>query len=395
MIKAVLLDLDDTLLGNPTQAFVQAYMAALNRFLCEWLGVEDTLKPVLAATHAVMASRDPLRTNEETFYAALDPLLPGRLDRFRAGAREFYRTAYPALQAGTQLRAVARPLVEMLAARGYSVAVATNPFFPRTAVEQRLAWAGLPVEEMPFALVTTLENMHFSKPHPDYYEEILARIGAAPGEAIMVGDDWNNDIVPAHRAGLHTYWITSGAAATPGPEAAPAGVGTLDDFFGCVQRGDWLDNLAPLPLTPAQIAPRLNGGLAALLGIVKEAGPDAWGAGGAPDEWSPAEIVCRLAETERAVYRPQLAWIAQGNNPFLAAAEPHTSNCSGDGWEAALAFARERQITLDFLAGLADDAWNYPATHHQWGAITLLEMADSIARHDRAHIQQLREALGI
>ena len=53
MTRAVLLDLDDTLLGNPTEAFLTAYMGALNRFLCGWLGVEDTLQPVLAATRAV------------------------------------------------------------------------------------------------------------------------------------------------------------------------------------------------------------------------------------------------------------------------------------------------------------------------------------------------------
>jgi len=393
MIRAVLLDLDDTLLGNPTEAFVSAYMDALNRYLCERLGVEDTLQPVLAATRAVMLSRDPLRTNEETFYAALAPLLPGHMDAFREGAAAFYEAVYPALRGGTHVRTGARALVEGLAARGYRVVVATNPFFPRVAVKQRLDWAGLPVGEMPFALVTTLENAHFSKPHPDYYEEILARIEVAPGEAIMVGDDWNNDIVPAHRAGLHTYWIAPRDAA-PGPEASPVGVGPLEDFAACVARVGWSDNLAPRPLEPAHIAPRLNGGLAALLGIAREIAPDAWTIRPAPGEWSPAEIVCHLAETERAVHRPRLVEIAQGNEPFLAASVPGTGDCSGDGWAAALAFARERQITLDFLAGLADGAWSRPAVHHRLGATTLLGMAEHIVQHDRVHIRQLREALG-
>ena len=392
MTRAVLLDLDDTLLGNPTEAFLTAYMGALNRFLCGWLGVEDTRQPVLAATRAVMTNRDPLHTNEETFYAALSPLLPASLGEFRSGAEEFYATAYPALQSGTQLRESARPLVEWLAAQGYAVVVATNPFFPRVAVEQRLAWAGLPVGEMPFALVTTLETMHFSKPHQDYYEEILARIGAAPGEAIMVGDDWTNDIVPAHRAGLHTYWIAPGDSA-PGPDAAPFGVGTLDEFFAWIQRAEGFDDLIARALEPAQIAPRLNGGLAALLGLAREIGPDAWTARPASGEWSPAEIFGHLGETERAVHRPRLVQTAQGDGPFFAASEPGTGTCSGDGWDAALAFYRERQITLDFLAGLADGAWGRPAVHHRLGATTLLGMADHIVQHDRAHIRQLRETL--
>ena len=66
MTRAVLLDLDDTLLGNPTEAFLTAYMGALNRFLCVCLGVYFTLHAVLAATRAVMTSRDARHTNEET-----------------------------------------------------------------------------------------------------------------------------------------------------------------------------------------------------------------------------------------------------------------------------------------------------------------------------------------
>ena len=94
-------------------------------------------------------------------------------------------------------------------ARGLAVIIATNPLFPTTAIEQRLAWAGVPVDEYPYALVTTYENMHAAKPQPAYYREILAAIDCPPDRALMVGDDWKNDIAPAAAVGLHTFWTVS------------------------------------------------------------------------------------------------------------------------------------------------------------------------------------------
>ena len=389
MTRAVLLDLDDTLLGNPTEAFLTAYMGALNRFLCGWLGVEDTLQAVLAATRAVMTSRDALHTNEETFYAALSPLLPASLGDFRSGAEEFYATVYPALQSGTQIRESARPPVEWLAAQGYAVVVATNPFFPRVAVEQR--WVGRPAGGGDALRAGDHAGDH-------------AFLQASPG--LLRGDPGADRRRPARRSwwattGQTTSWPRTAPDCTPtGSRPAtprPVGRGTIrrgnagrvlrmDPARGRIRRPDrahW---------SPRN-APRLNGGLAALLGLAREIGPDAWTARPARGEWSPAEIFGHLGETERAVHRPRLVQTAQGDGPFFAASEPGTGACSGDGWDAALAFYRERQITLDFLAGLADDAWDRPAVHHRLGATTLLGMADHIVQHDRAHIRQLRETL--
>ena len=95
---------------------------------------------------------------------------------------------------------------EVLSDEGYRVVIATNPLFPATAIEQRLDWAG--VRDFPYALVTTMENSHFSKPNPRYYEEILAKIQSAPETTWMIGDNPTNDIIPARTLGLKTWWIT-------------------------------------------------------------------------------------------------------------------------------------------------------------------------------------------
>ena len=394
MIKAVLLDLDDTLLGNPVQPFVDNYLGLLGRFMSERLGLDGIVKPLLAGTRAVITSRDPLRTNWDTFYDVLDPLLTVSRDAFDVAVDDFYRTVYLALQAGTQTRPGARRLVEWLLEQGYAVVVATNPFFPRVAIEQRLAWAGLPVDEVAFSLVTTLENMHYSKPHAAYYEEILARIGVQADEAIMVGDDWDNDMVPAGQAGLNTFWVVPDGRQSPaGHSAEPDGSGTLADFACHVQDENWLETLTPRPATPAQIAPRLNGNLAALLGVVREVPREVWQQRPDKDEWSPVEVLCHLGESEREVQRPRLQTIAQDDNPFLSQPKepprPASRVCPDDVWSLAMIFADERRQTVEFLTGLDDDAWDRPARHYIFGPTTLLEMANFIAQHDRLHLTQL------
>jgi len=125
--------------------------------------------------------------------------------------------------------------------RGLSVVVATNPLFPQRAIEHRLEWAGLPVSQYDFALVTTYENMHAAKPQPAYYREILATVGVRPEQALMVGDDWKNDIAPAAAAGLYTYWIAAEDAAPPDPSILH-GQGTLDALAERVANG-WLEQL--------------------------------------------------------------------------------------------------------------------------------------------------------
>lgn len=362
MITTILLDLDDTLLGNPTPQFVESYFAALNGFL-----PAPVSGPLLHAVRAIMARGEVGMTNAERFYTALDPALGISRAEFDETVSAFYRDVFPGLRSVTTRRPVARRLVDTLIARGYTVVVATNPFFPRQAVEQRLAWAGVPVDEVPFALVTHLENMHFVKAHPEYYEETLARVGAAPSEAVMAGDDWHNDIVPATRAGINTFWIGAPESAPDrSSDVQPGGTGTLDDFARAALEDGWLDRLAPRPLRLEQIAPRLGGTLAALLGVLREQPRD-----------DHAGFLSGLAERERAA-RVRLQAIARGDSA-LPLPEPAPAPDAPELAEAVARLIAERRATIDWLAALDGSAWSDD----------LLRAADALAADDRAIIARL------
>lgn len=247
-----------------------------------------------------------------------------------------------------------------------------------------MIWGNLPLD-LPYALITNLDELHFAKPQPHLYEEVLARIGYEPDQAIMVGDDFQNDIAPSQAIGMHAYWIN--------------GAQTLATFAAEVQNG-LLERLARQPLESKrrdQVMPRLLGNTAALFGMVASAPPQVWHMRPDPEEWTPLEIVHHLRESERDVQRPRLRRIAEEDNPFLPAPpqpfRPNSVQLTETAQEIAADFWRERAQTLAFLEQLPSETWSRPARHAIFGPTTLLEMAHFTARHDRLHLTQLCQTI--
>ncbi len=243
MIKAVLFDLDDTLLGNNMDVFLPHYFALLGEHAEILMPREKILDEIMAGTQAMIASTDTAVSNRDVFWQTFQQRTGLDMAEMELFFEEFYRHKFPQLAATTEKRPSAVPLVQTCLDKGMKVVVATNPLFPAIAVEERLAWAGVPVTEYAYDLVTTYENMHAAKPSPDYYHEILAAIECEPETAVMIGDDWKNDIIPAAEIGLHTYWITLNSQLPPDEDVALSGCGTLADLWEQVQNG-WLEQLA-------------------------------------------------------------------------------------------------------------------------------------------------------
>ena len=96
-------------------------------------------------------------------------------------------------------------MIRQLRKMGYTLVLATNPIFPSIATENRMRWAGL--EQDDFILYTTYENSRHCKPNPDYYRDVLAAIGAAPEECLMVGNDVSEDMI-AETLGMKVFLLT-------------------------------------------------------------------------------------------------------------------------------------------------------------------------------------------
>jgi FMN phosphatase YigB (HAD superfamily) len=238
MLKAVLFDLDDTLLANDMDRFLPAYLGMLKD--CTEAAFERDLVPaILGGVRAMIEHDDPTVPIYEVFWERFTRVTGLGREQSEPTFAAFYRERYPALAALTSPMPAARPLVDYCFERGLKVVVATNPLFPREAILARLRWAGLDAETFPFSLVTTYDNMHQTKPRSAYYEEILQVVGCAPNEAIMIGNDLDADIVPADRAGLHTLCVAASSLALVMPDGRrESALPVLDDVLGHLQTFD-------------------------------------------------------------------------------------------------------------------------------------------------------------
>lgn len=239
-IRAILFDLDDTLLVNPMDTFIPAYLAALTRFMADRLDPDRLTGSLLRAIRVMDRDTDWNRTNAEVFFDAFLPPLGGCREELEPAFDRFYTEAFSSLSTITSPNPDGPPAVEWARRTGRQVVVATNPMFPASAIRQRLEWAGLPPEEVGFDLVTTLENSHSTKAHPEYYSEIARRLGRTPDECVMVGDNWRWDVVHAVRAGMSAFWIAEPSEPRPDPAVPVLGQGTLGDFLA-LARSRWGD----------------------------------------------------------------------------------------------------------------------------------------------------------
>ena len=92
--------------------------------------------------------------------------------------------------------------VEALRRRGVPVRIASN-FDGRLRAVVR----GLPdLAELSQALVISSE-VGYRKPHPEFFRAVCAALALPPERILSVGDDAENDVLGAERAGLRGLWI--------------------------------------------------------------------------------------------------------------------------------------------------------------------------------------------
>jgi FMN phosphatase YigB (HAD superfamily) len=394
MIKIILLDLDDTLIKNPGASFVEQYLRLGNEHFSQTWGYTGFPKAALSALHAMRAIRTDMRqTNGELSVEVIAKEAGRGVDETRKELDHFYTGTYSGVHDCIQPIYGTAERIEALKQAGYGVVIATNPIYPAEAVRQRMVWGGLEPSFEYYSFVSHADNTHFAKPNPAYYAEILARVGVEPDEAIMVGDNHKNDIQPAAQLGIRTFHISDQAENQSGQES-----GTFRDFCHKILDEHWSETMRSNPHTPEMIEPQLQGNIGALFGLIQNAKPRFWLQHPDPEEWSPLQIICHLAESEGLTQRPRLKRIKNQDNPFLAAPReplgPTQYHCKGDGDKFAHQFASARQETIDWLRTLEPDDWQRPARHSIFGTTTLLEMVYFTAQHDRLHLNQLCQTLG-
>jgi len=204
-MKAVLFDLDGTLLPMDQDKFIEAYMGTMAKKLAPHGYESKTLMGGVWEGIKSMVSNDGSVTNEDAFWNAFSGVVGVHVKDDLPIFDDYYRNEFQSVAKVCGYDKRAKEIVEYIKGKECQVVLATNPLFPSIATESRMKWAGLLPED--FVLYTTYENSSFCKPNPKYYREILEKIGLAPEECLMVGNDVTEDMV-AETLGMKVFLLT-------------------------------------------------------------------------------------------------------------------------------------------------------------------------------------------
>lgn len=204
--KAVLFDLDGTLLNIDMDYFLKQYFGRMVVMAREqgYQNAEKLVQHVYQSTEQMVMNKDPERTNQDVFEEDFYRSWSYPPQDFNPFFDYFYERGFP------ELRKYCRPfpgvsdMIQHLREKGYKIVISTNPVFPLTAIQQRLDWAE--IGHIDFDLVTSFENMHYCKPHIEYYEEIVNTLGLHASECLMVGNDVGEDMI-AGKIGMKTFLV--------------------------------------------------------------------------------------------------------------------------------------------------------------------------------------------
>lgn len=64
------------------------------------------------------------------------------------------------------------------------------------------------------------EEVGTTKPDPAIFRYALASLGVPPGSVTMIGDSWDNDVLPALKSGMGAVWLNRYRRACPDPGLA-------------------------------------------------------------------------------------------------------------------------------------------------------------------------------
>lgn len=204
--KAILFDLDGTLLPMDNGVFMKGYFKELAKKLSPvGLEPEKLIESVWTGTKA-MIKNDGTRSNDEVFWDVFGQVTGKDTDPFRSASDTFYTTDFANAKAYTAENPLAAEAVKAAHSAAEKVICATNPLFPMNGQLMRLNWVGL--GEGDFDMITSYESDSFCKPNPEYYRTICERIGVEPKDCLHIGNDEREDAFAASSIGMDCYIVT-------------------------------------------------------------------------------------------------------------------------------------------------------------------------------------------
>jgi FMN phosphatase YigB (HAD superfamily) len=207
LLKAVLFDLDNTLIRFDEREFFEAYIPMISTVFSDMMPPETLITKLLLSTQMLVNNNGQM-SNAEYFMSSFSEGYEGYKEEIWKRFIKFYETEFDEFRSLVSVILGVREVFTNLRGKGVKLVIASNPIWPQVVQMKRLSWAGL--GDWNFELVTSIENMSYCKPHIEYYLEVCQKISEKPKGCLMVGNDPVNDLVVA-KIGMKTFLVTGGA----------------------------------------------------------------------------------------------------------------------------------------------------------------------------------------
>lgn len=211
-LKAVIFDLDDTLFDDTAcmyaglSALTQAYhiqnIDIKQLYQRHWEIISE-IDPLLFSGQ--IDAQEARKRRYEKLLTELGVQQPDGLE-----ATQIYRKAYQAhwavIEGGPEL-------LKTLREYGLKIGVLTN--YVREVQVEKLAHCGLtPLVDV----MLCVDEIPAAKPDPRSYQAICDKLKMTPAEAIMIGDNWENDVQGALSFGMRAIWLNRHSQTVPDPK---------------------------------------------------------------------------------------------------------------------------------------------------------------------------------
>ncbi len=232
-ITTVLFDLDGTLLPMDNDVFTKGYFKLLVQKLAPYGFEQQELVDAIWSGTAAMVKNNGIQTNYDVFWKIFATPLGERVFDTKSVFDDFYENEFEQAKTLCGLDSKAGDAVKSLKEQGYRLALASNPIFPMTAQKARIMWAGADPKD--FELITSYENSVYCKPNPEYYTDIAKKLGVAPEECLMIGNDVDEDMI-AEQVGMSVFLLTDNVINRKNKDISRFSHGGFADLMGYIHR---------------------------------------------------------------------------------------------------------------------------------------------------------------
>ena len=202
--KAIMFDLDGTLLPINQDEFVKEYFKLLAKDTSSYLSFENLYSSTFSGLEA-MVKNDGTTLNKDIFWNVFEKKSGISSKVFEPICDNFYRSGFKKAKTLIHENPLAKKAIDIAYQKADKVILATNPVFPLIAQETRLNFIDLKASD--FDYVTCYENEGFSKPNPKYYLDICEKFNCNPEECLMIGNDEYEDMYASSMVGFDTYLV--------------------------------------------------------------------------------------------------------------------------------------------------------------------------------------------